>query len=144
MIKGQPYEISLSRDVTITDIEKAIQSRWWKKSHFEIEMPKTQFTYIRGFTVFIVDGEWIRNNLDVTFGTGGHGLVHSFIPMDEIWIDPANESEKSLMFHEIYEFELMKTGMNYWNAHQKTIEDSKGLSQDDKLKRLKWQLIKTG
>lgn len=40
-----------------------------------------------GLKVFAVDGEKVRNNLSVMFGHGGHGLVHEFIPLDEIWVD---------------------------------------------------------
>jgi hypothetical protein len=40
----------------------------------------------QGYKIFAVDGNWIRNNLCSYFGHGGHGLVHEFIPLDEIWV----------------------------------------------------------
>jgi len=89
--------------------------------------------------VYLVDGNWIRNNISIIFGHGGHGLVHEFIPLDEIWIDykhrylpnyercscrnlHSNENISEQFFnetveHEIVEFKEMKKGIPYWRAH---------------------------
>ncbi len=70
----------------------------------------------------------LKNNLDVSFGTGGHGLVHSYIPLDEIWISPVVEKKWSLALHEITEFNLMKKlAMKYKEAHKKTTEVTQGI-----------------
>jgi hypothetical protein len=89
-----------------------------------------------GLKVYTVDGEWVRNNLSVIFGHGGHGYVHEFIPNDEIWISSThfedcgcdnlkNKNQQvsqayfdSTTIHEILEFKKMKKGANYWKAHQ--------------------------
>jgi hypothetical protein len=92
-----------------------------------------------GFKVFSVDGEWIRNNLSVIFGHGGHGYVHEFIPLDEIWIathhfgdcgcSNVKKDKKvsqqyfdSTTIHEITEFKLMEKGKKYWEAHQLSLQ----------------------
>lgn len=123
--KSQPLAGDLGRATAISDVEAAIASRWWRKdSALEIiGIPKRKVSDILGYRVYEVDGEWIRDNLDTTFGTGGHGLVHTFIPLDEVWIDPIKESSASLIFHEILECKFMLgEGMSYWDAHQKALK----------------------
>ena len=89
-----------------------------------------------GFSVFAVDGEWVRNNLEVIFGAGGHGYVHEFIPLGEIWVSthhydgcgcdnlksidqPVSQQYfDSTVIHEITEFGEMKGGKTFWEAHQ--------------------------
>lgn len=105
-----------------------------------------------GFKVFAVDVEWIRNNLSVIFGHGGHGYVHEFIPVDEIWIAThdvpyfeeyyplskkrprklSREYFDSAVIHEIAEFKEMKKGMVYWKAHQLALQKEReaGLLDD--------------
>jgi hypothetical protein len=92
-----------------------------------------------GFKVYSVDGEWVRNNLSVIFEHGGHGFVHEFIPMDEIWVaihhpkgcacktheDGQKMSENysnSTVIHEIAENKEMRKGTIFWKAHQLAIE----------------------
>jgi hypothetical protein len=99
--------------------------------------------YIRdedGFKVFAVDGEWVRNNLGIIFGAGGHGCVHEFIPLNEIWIsthhydgcgcdnlkskdqEVSNQYFESTVIHEITEFREMVAGMTFWEAHEIALE----------------------
>ena len=99
-----------------------------------------------GYKVFSVDGEWIRNNLCSFFAHGGHGLVHEFIPHNEIWISSRHyNSEKnddfncpcethvinqkvsknyfdSSVLHEITENLEMRKGKKYWPSHQIALE----------------------
>lgn len=68
--------------------------------------------------VFLVDGNRIRNFIDIDFTTGGHGFRHLYIPLDEIWVDSSNEDEKEeIIIHELKELKLMKKGINYNTAH---------------------------
>ena len=109
-----------------------------------------------GYMVFIVDGRWVRDNLCVYFGHGGHGLVHEFIPVDEIWISSRHYHEldseisrcvcrvkkkgqkvtrnyfESTVLHEVTECEQMKRGKKYWEAHQIALKAEKdaGLLKD--------------
>jgi len=95
-----------------------------------------------GYKIFAVDGRWVTANLCVYFAHGGHGLVHEFIPMDEIWVTSHHYNEEedavfscicetkskgqkcsknffeSTIVHEIVECEEMKKGNNYWKSHQ--------------------------
>lgn len=99
-----------------------------------------------GYEIFAVDGKWIRNNLCCYFGHGGHGMVHEFIPMNEIWISTHHYNEgrydsqrcdcktrtknqkvsknyfDSATIHEIEENKQMKKGKNFWFAHQLALQ----------------------
>jgi hypothetical protein len=99
-----------------------------------------------GYKVYRVDGKWIRTNLCCYFGHGGHGFVHEFIPMDEIWISTHHYNEgpydlqkcncktrtknqkasdayfKSTTLHEITECEWMKKGKSFWESHNLALE----------------------
>lgn len=91
-----------------------------------------------GLDVYIVDGDWVRRNLSVMFGHGGHGYVHEFIPHNEIWIvarhfkncgcrEKNNQKLSKAYFdstvlHEIIEYKKMRQGMTYWRAHQIALE----------------------
>ncbi|MEK6863480.1 MAG: hypothetical protein AABW53_02170 [Nanoarchaeota archaeon] len=108
------------------------------------------------YKIFSVDNRWIKNNLCVYFGHGGHGLVHEFIPLDEIWVSSHHYNEgrndvsdcscktnrkgqkvsknyfDSTVIHEITECEEMKKGRNYWGSHQIALkkERTAGLLRD--------------
>ena len=133
-----------NRDKFWTKLEKNIQNSALKKDKRFVLSGKWK-KYVRrqdGFKVYLVDGEWIRNNLSVTFGHGGHGYVHEFIPNDEIWVEKNHpesinnikKGEKmskkfidSTIIHEMTEFKEMKKGLNYWKAHQIALEEEKEL-----------------
>ena len=97
-----------------------------------------------GFRIYIVDAEWVYNNLTVQFGHGGHGYVHECIPLDEIWIAKEHTAEcayqeeereahrigkriqdkerEAIIVHEIAEFRAMQSGMEFWAAHNLAVE----------------------
>ncbi|MEK7464674.1 MAG: hypothetical protein AAB617_02760 [Patescibacteria group bacterium] len=89
----------------------------------------------KSFKVFSVNGEWVRANLSVIFGHGGSGLVHEFIPIDEIWVATHHPKDcscrkvkknrkmslgyrDSTILHEMTECGAMKKGIIFWKAHQ--------------------------
>ncbi len=128
-MQSRPLDGDRGRQTTLADVEEAIASRWWRKdAALEIGgLAKEPLGTWAGFAVVRVDSEWIRDNLDTTFGTGGHGLVHTFIPLKEIWIDPVKEQPSTLIFHEIVEFTIMmEGGMSYWVAHQLALRRQAG------------------
>lgn len=119
------------------EIELRIQKRAKSKDRsFVLSGPWKRFVREQdGFKVCAVDGEWVRNNLSVLFGHGGHGYVHESIPLDEIWVDTHHydgcscknvkpDRKMSPVFfnrtvvHEITEFKEMEKGKIYWEAHQ--------------------------
>lgn len=121
----------------LEDIEKSIQHRSKNKDpNFILSGHWKAFKKEQnGLKVFAVDGEWIRNNLSILFGHGGHGCVHEFIPLDEIWIDThhyedcdcdlrekgqkvSQEFFDSTTLHEMTEFQEMIKGKTFLEAHE--------------------------
>ena len=130
-------------------LEKEVQSRG-KGKDLDFRLKGKWKVLVREegeFKIYAVDGTWIRNNLSVIFGHGGHGLVHEFIPNDEIWISTHHYAEsewrscgckniaenqlvsknyfESTVVHEITEYHEMKNGDVYWAAHQKALKKEK-------------------
>ena len=133
--KTKPLDLD-GNDYDVHDIDNAVKSRHHLKDpKLEIKgLDKKLIEEKNGFSIYEVDGKWIRNNLDVGFGTGGHGLVHSYIPMDEIWVWPVTEDKWSIALHEMIEHNLMKDkDMDFTEAHKKTIEITKGKSDKKEL-----------
>jgi len=135
-----------NRDKLWADLEEDIRKRGPKKDRkFRLSGKWKRFVRVEdGLKVYAVDGEWVRNNLSVIFGHGGHGRVHEFIPNDEIWIathHPKGCGCKKLRkdlkaskayfdscaHHEIVEYQLMNKGMIYWKAHNNALEAERRL-----------------
>ena len=132
------------RKLTWEKLEATIQSRATKKDNsFILKGPWKKFIKTQaGFDIYSVDNEWVKNNLSVIFGHGGHGYVHEFIPMNEIWILHVNDEYSQEYFdscaaHEIKEFLEMKKGMKYWKAHQiaLTLEKELGLISSEEINK---------
>lgn len=74
-----------------------------------------------GLWVYLVDGERIRDEIDVDFVNGGNAAVYpSYIPHDEIWIDDAQHplDRTATALHELVERDLMlHHGRSYDSAH---------------------------
>lgn len=144
------------RDKLWARLEANIQTRAAKKDQrFKLSGPWKKFVRRQsGFKIYAVDGTWVRSNLSVTFGHGGHGLVHEFIPLDEIWVSTRHYREnkwsscdcrgvkdgqrvsknwlESCVLHEIEEFRAMAKSSSYWPAHSRALQKEKewGLIKD--------------
>jgi len=72
---------------------------------------------VEGVKVYLVNGGYVRRK-HVDFTEGGHDLVYSYIPKNEIWLDNDNYDEKPyILMHELTEREAMKRGLRYSQAH---------------------------
>jgi len=72
------------------------------------------------FDVWSVDGEAIRNQLDIDFVAGGNAGRYDFIPDEEIWIESNIEKRgvAPVIVHEIVECIFMQVGgVTYSRAH---------------------------
>lgn len=152
-----------------TDVEEEIQRRASRKDpKFVLVGPQNEpwKKFVReedGLKIFAVNGEKLRNNLSVLFGHGGHGLVHEFIPLGEIWIDirhyacicligcdcdnlrrknqPVSKAFfESTIIHEKTEFFEMTKGRLFFEAHQiaEQAEIKAGLLPLDGTTELDW------
>jgi len=72
--------------------------------------------------VYMVDGEFVRDNYFTDYTLGGHDLVYGdFIPSKEIWLEDCEhpESYRFTLLHEVLE----RTLMQFWNLDYETAHD---------------------
>lgn len=88
----------------------------------EARPPRTRRLSDRGpFAVHLVDGERIRNRIEVDFTMDGTNARWKFIPDGEIWIDAclSDFDRRATILHETREYALMKgAGQSYDVAHE--------------------------
>lgn len=83
----------------------------------------TGFIGVKGeWRVYLVDGEKVRNEIDVDFTMGGNFARYSYVPEGEIWLDEAlnDFDRRATLAHELHETRLMLDGMSYDKAHDKS------------------------
>lgn len=110
------YEVGLRRS---KQLRGRVHPNGAKKPDESVKIKKLATS--GGLTVWLVDGEKIRDSVDIDFVEGGHDLVYDFIPENEIWIDkevPASE-RRVILAHEADERKLMSGGMSYEEAHKR-------------------------
>lgn len=81
---------------------------------------KTFWSECNGAKVYRVDGDHVRNDIEIDFVLGGHHYRYDCIPEDEVWIDeiPNKHDMLANLLHELVERELMKSrGWDYEKAH---------------------------
>ncbi len=68
--------------------------------------------------IWIVDGSYIRGNIDEEFTNFGQHYRYPYIPIDELWIDQEAEHDERRFFidHLLVEYRLMVKGMSYAEA----------------------------
>ena len=90
---------------------RKVPSAFWKTVHAKSG---------RVILVYIVDGAWIRQNIDVGWIGGGHGLIDKYIPANTIWLERGFSKPDLLAFlvHELHEYDLMEAGGDYEKAHE--------------------------
>jgi hypothetical protein len=76
---------------------------------------------ILSFTIWAVDGEALRNSLDIDFVAGGNPARYNYVPEDEIWVENNITPKKwaaPVIVHEACECIFMWVGMmSYTRAH---------------------------
>lgn len=71
-------------------------------------------------SIYLVDGETVRDEIDVDFTNGGNEARYHYVPRSEIWIDDAQHAldRTATALHELVERDLMlRHGMSYDAAH---------------------------
>jgi hypothetical protein len=71
--------------------------------------------------VWLVDGKYVRDNIDLDFTEGGNGCRFEFIPDSEIWIDDTLDQAEwnDTISHELLERYMMSKGDTYDTGHDK-------------------------
>jgi len=75
------------------------------------------------FTVWLIDGEAVRDLYDNEYAEGGHDLVFPWIPHQEVWIEKilSPKERTFILVHELHERFLMSPaggGKDYPHAHK--------------------------
>lgn len=72
-----------------------------------------------GLKIVLVDGDFIKKTISMSFVEGGNDLVYSFIPKRQVWVDARMHSDSlmHIVFHELFERTLMSQGFDYDDAH---------------------------
>lgn len=87
-----------------------------------VKAPRTRYLgHVRDLAIYLVDGERVRNELDIDFTCGGNEAVYpNYVPKGEIWIDDALSAldRTATLLHEIVERDLMiEKRWSYDRAH---------------------------
>src|ERR1035437_7959796 len=94
-------------------LESNNKAALYKKYKDKIYIKKER--QIGDFTVWIVDGDLIRDHVQEEFTNYSFHYRFSFIPKDEIWIDEQASSDESQFYIDrlLYQIKLIKNGMSY-------------------------------
>jgi hypothetical protein len=101
-------------------VQKILASREVKKEALQkIKKQKLEKFSTEKFTIWLVDGELVRDIFMSGYAAGGHDLVYPWVPKGEVWIEevlPEHE-QKFILLHELHERFLMHGGRDYEHAH---------------------------
>src|SRR5438093_8874150 len=72
-------------------------------------------------TIWLVDGAYVRKNIDEEFNNFGHHYTFSEIPLNEFWMDQETDpdEQKFYIHHLKIEFRLMANGTDEDMAREK-------------------------
>lgn len=93
-----------------------------KQKLFAPESYKTdKLATIGKFSIWLVDGTKIRDEIDNQWVCGGNPARDIFLPKGEIWIEKNTTTEDLIPFviHECVEYIFMLDGLTYDEAHEK-------------------------
>lgn len=77
---------------------------------------------VAGFTIWIVDGRYVRGSIDEEFTNFGQHFRFRFIPENEFWIDKEHgdgDEERYFIEHMLAENRFMAAGMTWKKANEK-------------------------
>lgn len=71
------------------------------------------------YSIIAVDGQIVRDYIDVDFTQGGNPARYAYVPQNEIWVEEllSPKDMAATIYHEIYETVLMRRGLSYNDAH---------------------------
>jgi hypothetical protein len=98
-----------------------------------------EYGQVAGFTVWIVDGQYIREKINEEFTNFGQHYRFRFIPQNEFWIDHEYGAGEEEFFidHMLVEYRLMAFGMSYNKALEKAdLVEKKERKKAEYIKRM--------
>ncbi|MDE1925401.1 MAG: hypothetical protein KGH79_04485 [Patescibacteria group bacterium] len=99
--------------------------------------------------LWLVDGDLVRSTYSVEYSEGGHDIVYSWIPKNEIWIEESLKPEERdfIILHELHERYLMASKkMTYADAHHGAtiVEDHYRERREGLLERIREEMKNNG
>ena len=89
---------------------------------------------IAGFTVWVVDGKYIRENLDEDFNNFGQHYRFKFIPKKELWIDKEHSGGEGEKIFFINSMLTMDRFLSAGISHKKASEIANVLEKEERAK----------
>ena len=83
---------------------------------------RKHYGLVGGLMVWGIDGEAVRDLVDIDFTTGGNPARYLYVPPNELWIERwlSLTDFAAVIFHEYIEYRLMKDRrMTYERAHDR-------------------------
>lgn len=100
-----------------------------------------RYTSISGFTVWVVDGKYIRENIDEEFTNFGANYRFKFIPEKELWIDKEYGEEKEIDYYVLSLMTMIKL-LSKGKTHKQALEIADKIEQRERKKSLHFKAIK--
>ena len=103
----------------------------------------SKFSEVSGITVWIVDGYYIRQNIDINFNNFGQHYRFNYIPKDEFWLDRQEKpgEEQYFIEHLLAEYKLMSEGVDYNDALDEGDRAEQEMrNENDRIKELRERL----
>lgn len=82
---------------------------------------KKLWARVDNVSVFLVDGECVRDKIDIDMVLGGNPGRYKFVPKNEAWIDAVQtpRDRVATALHELVEYSLMRRKrLSYARAHE--------------------------
>lgn len=97
---------------------------------FDEKVPKEFLFNFKGYKVYSVDGNYVRNNIDIDFNGGGNPSRYQYVPDKQIWIEKlSNNAESDIMGYTVHEYieceRMKKLGETYEVAHDRASQVEK-------------------
>ena len=74
-----------------------------------------------GLTAWLVDGSWVRKNIDEEFSNFGHHYTYDEIPKGELWLDSETDPDERRFYlsHMRREYRLRERGIDEETARKR-------------------------
>ena len=123
MAKGMPYAKALEKADVVEKRERKKDPELKSNTGKRVDGSSAHISIIKhipdGVTIWLVNGEIVRDRYRTDFTEGGHDKVYKFVPPGEVWIEkmviPAERPY--IILHELHERVDMAKGMKYDEAH---------------------------
>lgn len=101
----------------------------YDSAHIANDTPKTLLGDMGSMRLYLVDGNYVRNHIDIDFVAGGNPARYAYCPAGELWVEElgGDADLAATAMHEFHEYILMgEQGESYETAHDKSSEVEKG------------------